>query len=121
MAEIHNAQIKDADLLIEDHGILTGFVRVSTNGWTVSIGGYMLDTHDPDTKGRAHHGHCGLFIRRILETMGLTEWSNLIGRPCRVELDGNRVIALGHFMEDRWFRMEEEMQALNNKLKLTEK
>ena len=39
-----------------------------------------------------------------MAVIGVRRWDDLKRASCRIRLDpsGNRVVALGHFMEDRW-------------------
>lgn len=43
------------------------------------------------------------FIRRILLTVGVDRWEDLPGKHVRVRARQDRVLAIGHITEDRWF------------------
>lgn len=111
-SRIENVRISDAEVFIEDHDILTAFVNLEGSGWGVGFGGYALDEHDRETKGRAHNGACGLFIRRVLEVVGVRNWSDLKGQNVRADMEGpgGRCLGIGHIYEDRWFYPTEEFK-----------
>lgn len=66
------AIIKDFDIFIEDHGLLTFFITVDYDDYgTQGIGGYCLDTVESDADGK--------FVRRIGHRAG----SDIILAVCR--------------------------------------
>jgi len=104
--ETHNAQITSTMLGVEDHGIMTFFAHLSWPGAGIGFGGYALDGHDPETKGRRGNRKSIEAIRLICETVGVEKWEDLKGQHCRVEIDGGwggKAIKIGHIMEDKWF------------------
>jgi hypothetical protein len=93
--EIENAVIERARLGIEDHGILTFLVSLKYQGGGQGFGGYSLE-------GRGGGNFCPAVIREILTTVGVEEWTDLVGKPVRADHDWSKVYRLGNFLEDRW-------------------
>ena len=87
-----NALIKDADVFIEDHGILTATLLLDFGNSQQGFGGYALD-----------NANCAVFIRHVLTTVGVERWSDLDGESIRVRSENGRIIAIGHFILDKWF------------------
>lgn len=112
MTEPQNAIIKSVSIMIEDHGILTAFVFLEWPGGGAGLGGFAFDQAGPN-RTRTPAKHLAYFVRRVLETVGVDAWEKLPGKPCRVigEL-GESLQAIGHFMEDRWFRPAQELKEL---------
>lgn len=106
---IKNALVKSADIFIEDHGILTAFLYLDFGGANQGFGGYSLDG-----KG-ANYAAC--FIRGVLDTLKLHEWSALAGKILRVETENGLLVAIGHPIEDRWFYPKREFEKLEQQAK----
>lgn len=108
--ETVNAKITSTMLGIEDHGILTFFINLEWSGAGQGLGGFALDRHrEPERLG---FGPGLVAIRKILETVGVTNWEDLPGKLVRakVELWGSaRPPIIGHIIEDRWFDLKEFM------------
>ena len=104
MSEIResNARIESTMLGIEDHGIMTCTLYLDYGGSGQGFGGYSL------ASGGTHQdkdfGNKGiLFVRKILETVGVRNWEELKGKHVRVKSDWGKVHAIGHIIEDKWF------------------
>lgn len=98
MTEIRNAKIIDTTLGIEDHGIMTALIQVQYSGSSVQgFGGYTL------TGKYAYE-----WLKRIFETLEVSEWEKLKGTYCRVEQDLGKIHKIGHLLEDKWFNPSEE-------------
>lgn len=97
--EYQNAIIHSADILIDDHGLLTCWLDLRYGGSGQGFGGYALDNI---TGAR--------FIRRILDTVGVTKWRDLAGKAIRVQNDLGKVYAIGHIVENRWFAPGDELR-----------
>ena len=72
-------QIERTNLGYEEHGIFTAWVHVTGDSWGQGFGGYCLagPSKEDTPEGTAY----GLdVIIRILETVGVKQWENLIGR-----------------------------------------
>jgi hypothetical protein len=111
--KVENAVVKRTQLGIEDHGILTAFLHVGSGGWGQGFGGYTLDQYDETRKKRIGGKHAGIFVRRVLETLGADDWEKLPGTPCRIRRDivSGPIVAIGHFTDNKWFEPEVEFAA----------
>jgi hypothetical protein len=102
-----NAVIEKTMLGFEDHGLLTAFLFVRFDGCShQGFGGYGL--------GDMSANYCGLFVKRVLKVVGVTEWGSLVGRNIRVRHDRGMIVAIGHIIDDVWFEPRVEFEALNN-------
>ena len=101
--ETENATITEADLGVEDHGIFTCFITLTGDGWGQGFGGYALDKWDEAQHKRIGTAHGMDFIKGIMDTFGVSMWSELRGKHCRVERDGKRITRIGHITKNRWF------------------
>lgn len=74
----------------EDHGIFTAQLHCAGAGTGIGVGGYSLDTPDPDSKSPWNRigTAFGLdHIIRIMETVGVDEWEQLRGKRIIVLFD----------------------------------
>ena len=105
-----NAVITGASLSTADHGVLSGFVYLDYGGTGQGFGGYQLyNPNFPHSKSFA-----GKYIYKIMEVVGVTEWSKLEGMTVRVRASHNKVHAIGHIVKDRWFDIEREALELDS-------
>lgn len=93
---ILNAKIDDADLFVEDHGLMTFGVWITTSaGWSTCVG--MFDLKGCDD--------ASTLIRDILKIAGVTRWSELKGKYIRID-DNNKwnstITKIGNIMEENW-------------------
>ncbi len=100
-----NAIIESTMIGYEDHGILTCYLHLGQDGSMQGFGGYRLDApKDKDSK-------LGTFwIKRILETVGVHEWEDLMGKHIRVDGSGSKIDGIGHIIEDKWFYPAKEIK-----------
>ena len=103
-----NATIAKAYLGFEDHGILTAMLEFDFGGTVQGFGGYGFD-HQP-TDVWIPSANCALFIRRILDTVGVSAWHELVGRHVRARRGGGTITAIGHIVKDQWFTPSEELK-----------
>lgn len=90
--ETKNANIINAGIVIEDHGILTMYLDLDYgDGSRQSFGGFSLEGAN-----LAEH------IRGIFQALGVDKWADVKG-PCRVMASNTCVEAIGHFIQDSWF------------------
>jgi hypothetical protein len=115
--EIKNAVITGTSLSIE-RGVLTGFVDLDYGGSGQGFGGHVLYSseyrckEDEEYVSRPFAGH---FIQRVLEIAEVDEWEKLKGRPVRVKGEPwGRLDAIGHFLKDEWFDIDEEFRVIKN-------
>lgn len=97
MTQIENARIKDADVVIEDRGHTTLFVRFDYGG---SSQGFPLFRFDKNS-GLAY------MSRRLMDVCGVHALAHCVGKPVRVKRDGHSIAAVGHFIDDNWLTVDE--------------
>lgn len=101
---ILNAKITDADIVIEDHDILTFAIAIKTSaGWSTNIGYFYLDWTEDEEKVPAPY--TSKVIRAILETVGVRRWSDLVGKYIRVDdndLHNSSITKIANIIEDNW-------------------
>lgn len=90
---IENAKIHSTHLGFEGHGILTLGITVDFGGASQMIGGYSYNS------GGLLERH----MREILTVLGVEKWEDVRGF-CRVESSNGRLVALGHIVENKWWR-----------------
>ena len=96
--ETRNATIREADIIIEDHGILTEQIQFDYGGSVQGLGHYGGFEHDENG------ALFGKFIRALLDTLEARSLSDLVGKPCRVRIGNDRLIdSVGHFTKEKWF------------------
>lgn len=114
-----NAKIISTMLGYEDHGIMTCFLYLRQGASGQGFGGYGLDgPYDKVLKERLPNKLCGFWIKRILETVGITKWENLPGNHIRVigvKFGNDPITAIGHITEDKWFHPKKEMKKFEEK------
>lgn len=83
--------IKSTRLGFEDHGILTTSLTVEWQGGAIGVGGFCLDEpKDREAKDYSRRGTAyGLdHIIRIIETVGVAKWEDLVGKQVIVLFEG---------------------------------
>jgi len=117
--EIVNARIERTQLGPESHGIFSAYLMLRFGSCGQSFGGYSLDAHveSPSFGGerlKAPYDRIGTaygmtFIARTMWAVGVASWEELTGKYCRIETEGNGglIRAIGHIVEDRWFRPDD--------------
>lgn len=125
MTDITNARIERAQILIEDHGILTWMLDLNHGAFVQGVGGYsMASTISDEIEWIGHLNHRNdvfkkyafaiLSMRSILETIGVSHWDKLKGQYCRIHgVPGRQIRAIGHIVEDRWFDPDVLLDAIN--------
>jgi len=100
-----NAQIKRTTLGYEDHGILTCWLYLEQSGSGQGFGGYRL--YAP--KGNSIY--TDMWVKRILEVVGVREWESLPGKYVRVEGEEfGKIEGIGNILEDKWFYPAKELK-----------
>lgn len=102
--EITNAVIKEAVLTIEDHDLLTAWLMLDYGDSSAQgFGGWAL-APSPTSKywpGKANYA--GVFVRRVLDVVGVRQWDQLKGKTIRAKREHNKVHAIGNIIKDDWF------------------
>ena len=119
-AVIENAKIVSTQLGGYDGGtlIMTCWLTLVGDGWGQGFGGYGLDRpltaqerQDSPKRYRAGTAYGMEFITRIIETVGVDKWEDLPGKYVRFRRDGvaDRITAIGHITDDKWFCPETDL------------
>lgn len=104
-----NAIITGASLSTADHGLLSSFIHLDYGNSGQGFGGFAL--YMPN-KPEQSTSAAGLWIWRVMEIAGVSEWANLKGRTIRVRADHEKVHGIGHIIKDKWFFPAEEFALL---------
>jgi hypothetical protein len=111
--KIMNARIESTKLGTADRGLLTAWIFLEYgNSGGQGFGGYYLDAYSAAKDDREPSAACGLFIARLLETVGVDSWEKLKGQHVRVMGDQDRLVAIGHILDNKWFYPDTELKAL---------
>lgn len=95
--EILNAKVLTTYIGVEDHGIFTAVIQLEIERGNQGFGTYDLRTNDAAYK----------FIEGCLKITGAESWESLKGRPLRALRENGLIVAIGHFLEEKWFRPSE--------------
>lgn len=116
--EIKNATVESTRLGGYDGhvGILSAWLYLDYGGSSQGFGGHGLDEPIKDAKGkfldRQGSARGMEFIRRILTTLDVESWENLPGTPLRVVCEHSKVHAIGHYLKDKWFYPDKDLDHL---------
>ena len=107
MLEVRNAIIEGTSLSIDDHGCLSSWLHLTYGGSGQGFGGWSLGPLPESLCWPGNGNYAGVWIVKILQIAGVTEWSKLPGRPIRVRSQLNGVEAIGHILKNEWFSPRE--------------
>ena len=107
--KIENAEIKSADLSMEDHGCFTLYMALEGSGWGCCYGGYCIGKGYLGAKEFEGSSKGNEYIMRIMDTVGVSKFSDLKGKYVRVAVKGwgDTVKIIGNILKDQWFSPEE--------------
>lgn len=88
---IQNAKISGTELGGNERGP-SFWVYLDYGGAGQGFGGYRLG-------GEFTH----YVIMGILEAVGVDSWEQLKGKPVRAKIEDGTIVAIGHFLDDKWF------------------
>jgi hypothetical protein len=108
--EIKNAVITSAQFNTERG--LSAWLMLDYGGSGQGFGGYLLYAPEGWKAHTERGNYCGHFVWRCLEIAGVDDWSKLPGRTIRVKADHNKVHAIGHIVEDKWFDPASEFEVM---------
>jgi hypothetical protein len=97
MSEIVNVKATSTFIGKEDHGVFTIGVELSGSGIGIMYGGYGY-TNMPE-----YHV---LAMIELIRVFDVAQWEKIPGKFCRAKLEGSRVVAVGHLIEDIWFSFD---------------
>ena len=109
MDGIENAKITDYSIGYESHGIFVMSVRLHGESWGQSFGNYCLGSF---IDWYESPNYAFWFIDSVLKVVGVYDVKDLIGSPVRIERKDGIIIAIGNFMEDKWFNPSKELEFL---------
>lgn len=101
--EIRNARIESVRFGKEDHGIMTFYCMLDYGGSGQGFGGWALDSWDQEKGRRVGTAYGMEWIMRLFAALEVSDMSELVGLPVRVEGTYGTVHRIGHFLKDKWF------------------
>jgi hypothetical protein len=96
-AEIETAQIERTLIGFEDHGIFAVSLSFKGSGWGQGTGCYALGEMDSLDR----------FVRGVLGALQVRQWEDLPNTFVRIRRVSDRIVGVGHLMEERWFNITE--------------
>lgn len=109
METICNGKITDASIRMGEHGCLTFSLSIRAQRFEFGYGGYCIGhgylNADEFT---AESGNGLVAMMKIMDTVGVERWENLIGKYIRF-IDngwGSTVTKIGNIIEDKWFDID---------------
>ena len=109
MHETENAKITRASITMSDHGCLTFYLALEGCGWVTNYGGYCIGKGYLDAdEFSAENGGGLVAMMRIMDTIGVEKWEDLVGKYCRVQTEGwgGSITTIGNIMSDKWFNID---------------
>ena len=107
--EILNAEIKNAELTMEEYGCLSLYLTLSGSGWGVVFGGRCLGKGYLGAKEFVGSAKGTEEIMRIMDVVGVERFTDLKGKYVRVVSKGwgETISKIGNILEDKWFDYKE--------------
>jgi hypothetical protein len=104
-----NAIIDKAELFIDEHGVLSVWVKLKYKTNAQDIGGYCL--YIPESlKNHAVASPAGHFIYKLMQIAGVKYFSDIRGQPVRVKHTASHVLDIGHIICDCWLTPEKDFK-----------
>lgn len=116
MEETLNAQIVDTFLGLSDQSVLTFRLQLRCmEDQVVSFGQTNLELMD---NGQVVYTELtNIVVGKILRVLERRSWESLKGVSVRLKLSPEgRILMLGHFLKDRWFSLDDEIKAFQEKV-----
>ena len=115
---IDNAKIESADLSMEEHGCLPLYLTLSGSGWGCVYGGARIGKGYVGAKEFKGAPSGIEYIMRIMDTVGVSRFSDLTGKYIRVAHFGlgRQVDIIGNVIDDKWFSGNEFFDTANQKV-----
>lgn len=110
--EISNALIES--VRFDNERGLSAWIMLDFGGSGQGFGGYMLYAPEGWAAHNTGGDLTGHFIYRVLQIVGVDDWSKLVGKPVRVRKQSHfdTIDAIGHIIKDEWFCPKEEFAKL---------
>lgn len=107
--KFENAKITNVSITMADHGCLTFWITVESDGWGCSIGGYSIGLGYLGAGKFDGYGPGLEAMMRIMDTVGVDRWEDLKDKYIRVESDGwgSTVTCIGNIIKDKWFNLKD--------------
>lgn len=103
-----NAQITNVSLNMRKNGILSLDLTLSSDGWGVTFGGYILGKKYVETKQFKGTQKGIEYIMRVMDTVGVDSFEELKGKYVRIVDNGwEKVDTIGNIIEDKWLNIRE--------------
>lgn len=104
-----NAKIKSASLDMGDHGCLTFWIGLDGGSIGCNFGGYCIGKGYVGAKEFEGSSDGLEAIMRIMDTVEVDRWEDLVGKYVRVVYEGlgASVKCIGNLTKDKWFNIEE--------------
>ena len=118
--KIENAKITNVSISMSDHGCLTFWLTLEGYGWGVSYGGYCIGKgYLGADEFSAENGGGLVAMMRIMNTIGVEKWEDLVGKYCRVKTVGwgSTIKVIGNIMKDQWFDIGEFFETYTERVK----
>lgn len=109
---IKNAKITDVSITMADHGCLTFYLSLESEGFGCNYGGYCIGHGclgaEPDELC-SENGHGLEAMMHIMNVVGVSRWEDLEGKYCRIKDAGwgESVTSIGNILNDQWFDIKE--------------
>lgn len=108
--EILNAKITNVSLNMKNYGCLSLDITLDGSGWGVVYGGYCLGKGYVGAEEKSFQGSAkGMeSIMRIMDTIGVDDLTDLVGKYVRVASKGlgSNIKIIGNIIYDKWFDYE---------------
>ena len=115
---VKNAIITNAEIIVDDHGVLTAWLTLEYQDGGQGFGGYVLYLPSSFSHHNDQNNIAGLFIWRCMEIAGVTSWSKMVGKAIRVRGEKfNYIDAIGHIIKDDWFYPDKEFETQKGEMK----
>jgi hypothetical protein len=118
METICNGKITDASIRMGEHGCLTFSLTIKAQSYGFGYGGYCIGHGCLNAdKFVAENGDGLVAMMKIMNTVGVERWENLVGRYIRF-IDrgwGSTVTTIGNIIEDKWFNIDDCFKEKTNK------
>ena len=108
--ESKNAIITSASIRIDRGSFLCVYVYLKYNSGQQGFGGNVL------YKEGSNQDLTGFYIDRILSIAGVEDFKDLKGKTVRVKATNDKVIAVGHIVNDDWLNISEDLEDRLNKM-----